>query len=51
MKRKHTKTEKANLELNKTFYDDKKPQIEMTPFINNNQVALVLSNHNKKPKR
>lgn len=50
MKGKKFKTsEEANLELNNAFYgEDNRYRFKMSPLVNNNHVALVLNDGNKK---
>ena len=47
MKRKPTKTEEANIKLNKAFYGENQDEVpDVAPLINNNNIALVLSDNN-----
>lgn len=43
-KQEPTKTEEANIALNKAFNQEKKHEQDIAPLINNNQTALVISN-------
>ena len=43
MKKKPTKTEEANIELNKAFYGEEQKEPDLDPLINNNNIALVLN--------
>jgi hypothetical protein len=45
MTRKPTKTEEANIKLNKAFYGENQDEPELAPLINNNNYALVLKNN------
>ncbi|WP_155982658.1 hypothetical protein [Paucisalibacillus sp. EB02] len=43
MKKKLTETEKANIELNNYFNDDKKDGQDIDQLVNNNNISLVLN--------
>lgn len=43
-KQERTKTEEANIALNKAFNREEKHEQDIAPLINNNHTALVLSN-------
>ncbi|MFD1849714.1 hypothetical protein [Oceanobacillus bengalensis] len=45
MKKKQSKTEEANIKLNKAFYRENHDEPDVDPLINNNNIALVLSNN------
>jgi hypothetical protein len=45
MTRKLTKTEEANIKLNKVFNGENQDEPELEPLINNNNYALVLKNN------
>ncbi|MBP2075804.1 hypothetical protein [Oceanobacillus polygoni] len=43
MKKKPTKTEEANIKLNKAFYGEEQKEQNFDTLINNNNIALVLN--------
>ncbi|WP_176330402.1 hypothetical protein [Oceanobacillus rekensis] len=45
MTRKPTKTEEANIKLNRAFYGENQDEPDLAPLINNNNYALVLKNN------
>ncbi|WP_339226946.1 hypothetical protein NSQ77_15470 [Oceanobacillus sp. FSL K6-2867] len=46
-KNKPTKTEEANINLNKAFYGEEEKEPDLDPLINNNNIALVLNESSK----
>ncbi|MGJ9459956.1 hypothetical protein [Oceanobacillus sp. CF4.6] len=50
MKRKLSKTEEANIKLDKAFYGENHDEPELAPFVNNNNIALVLKSNKNNDK-